>query len=217
MKKKDIREFADSEPKGFAYWFKNVFLYYYGKWALVALAAIAVVVFISLESRTTKVKYDFQMGIIVSGGISWESTEELRGLVEKAAGDVNGDGAVNIDVQIVNLGDVEQAEANQSKVMLLMSQHEYTLYILDEELSRHYSDLEYFDDLRNYGFTPDGEIPYRIDVNAAAVIQDIAAPYHFYACLFDWAAIGKGKQERTDAALRVITALINDQITGLSA
>ena len=210
MKRKDIREFADSEPQGFAHWFRNVFLYYYGKWALVALAAIAVVVFISLESRTTKVKYDFQMGIIVSGGISWESTEELRGLVEQAVGDVNGNGSVDIDVQIVNLGDVEQAEANQSKVMLLMSQHEYTLYILDEELSRHYSDLEYFDDLRNYGFTPDEEIPYRIDVNDAAVIRDIAAPYHFYACLFDWAAIGKGKQERTDAALRVITALIND-------
>lgn len=201
---------AGTEGQGFSYWWRNVFLYYYWKWALVALVAIAVVVFISLESRTTKIKYDFQMGIIVSGGISYESTEQLRGLVEKTVGDVNGDGEVQIDVQIVNLGDAEQAEANQYKVMLLMSQHEYTLYLIDEELSRAYADRDYFDDLRNYGFTPDPDDPYRIDVTDAAVIQAIDSPYEYYACLFDWAAMGKGKQERTDAALRVIEALLND-------
>lgn len=208
MKKNKVA--PEGEKRSFRSWFHNVFMYYYAKWVLVGLVALAVVLFITLEGGGRKIKYDFQMGVIVSGGISWDSTEQLRGLVEKAVGDVNGDGEVQIDVQIVNLGDIEQAEANQYKVMVLMSQHEYTLYILDEEMSRHYSDLEYFDDLRNYGFTPDEKIPYRIDVNDAAVIKDIAAPYHFYACLFDWAAIGKGKQERTDAALRVITALIND-------
>ncbi|MBO6010610.1 MAG: hypothetical protein J6P71_02285 [Oscillospiraceae bacterium] len=204
------KETGEKSEVSFSYWFRNVLVYYYGKWILAGILAIGVIVFICLESTSTKIKYAFQMGVIVSGGISYESTEELRGLVEKAVGDVNGNGSVDIDVQIVNLGDVEQAEANQYKVMLLMSQHEYTLYLLDDELSRHYSDLEYFDDLRNYGFTPDPDNPYRIDVTEAAVIQDIASPYEYYACLFDWAAIGKGKQERTDAALRVIEALIND-------
>ncbi len=196
----------DGEKKGFSYWFENVFLYHYGKWALVALVAIAVIVFLSV-SGSKKEKYDFQMGLIVSGGIMYDDTEELRALVADAVGDIDGNGKTVIDLQIVNLGDLEYAEANQYKVMLLMSQPEYTLFILDEELSAHYCAKDYFDDLTRFGITPDEKSNCRVNVTDAAVLRDIGADFEYYASIVDWTTVGKGKAAQTEAAVRVAKAL----------
>lgn len=204
--KKDQNE----DKKGFSYWFNNVFLYHYGKWALVAIIAIAVIIFISVESGGKKPKYDFQMGLIVSGGIAYDSTEELRNLVSEAVGDVNGDGNVIIDLQIVNLGDPEYLEANYNKVMLLMSQSEYPLFILDDEMSALYCSKDYFDDYTRFGITPDDRFNSRVCVTDSQVMKSIGADYEYYACIVDWTTVGKGKQARTDAAVRVVKALIAD-------
>ena len=201
-----MRKEKDESKKGFSYWFENVFLYHYGKWALAAVIAIAVVVFITI-SGTKKEKYDFQMGLIVSGGIMYDDTEELRELVADAVGDLDGNKKTVIDLQIVNLGDLEYAEANQYKVMLLMSQPEYTLFILDEDLSSLYCSKEYFDDLTQFGITPDEKFSSRVDVTECAPLKNIGAGFEYYACLADWTTVGKGSAAQTEAAIRVIKAL----------
>lgn len=207
-KDKPGTEPVSNEKKGFKYWFTNVFWFHYGKWTIAGIAAIAVIVFISIESFSTKIKYDFQMAICLDGEIAYSETEQLLKTVEDAVGDLNGDGKIEIDIQIVDLADEEYAETNQYKLMLLMSQPEYTIFIMDDKYSSLYCAKDYFDDLSSYGIAPDNEYPDRVNITDTGAMKSTGRPYSFYASLCDWTTVGKSSQEVTQAAVRVIKAIL---------
>ncbi|MDD6188058.1 MAG: hypothetical protein PUB32_00565 [Clostridiales bacterium] len=196
---------------GLKYWFKEVFWPHYGKLSIALLAALIVVVLLTVEA-VNKPRYDFHMVIAMDSAVTYSVTEELRDVITPAVGDVNGDGKIMIDMQIIDLGDQENLEANHQRLQLVFAQSEYTLYIMDDMYSATYCNREYFDPIANYGFTPDEDEDRRMNVSDVPVLwrmgQHIPGEQEFYACICDWTVDGKGDKKLTDAAVRALNAIL---------
>lgn len=199
------------EEHGFGYWFREVFWPHYGKLSIVLLVAVIVAVVLTVEA-VNKPRYDFHMVVAMDAPVAYADTEELRSVVAEAVGDVNGDGEILLDVQVIDLGDQENLTTNQQRLQLAFAQSEYTLYILDEMYSDTYCHREYFDPIADYGFTADPDQPRRMDVSEVPVLwrmgQHIPEEQQFYACICDWTVDGKGDQKLTDAAVRALNAIL---------
>jgi len=197
---------------GTKYWFKEVFWPHYGKLSIALIVALIVAIVLTVDAAN-KPRYDFHMVIAMEDMITYEDTEELRSVIAPAAGDINGDGEILLEVQVINLADPENLEVNQQRLQLAFAQSEYTLYIMDEQYSATYCHREYFDPLANYGFTPDPDEPRRMDVSEVPILwrmgQNVPEEQHFYACICDWTVDGKGDKELTDAAVRVLNAILD--------
>lgn len=196
--KKVIRE------KGFGYWFKSVFLYHYGKLALGLIIAAAVAVYITAEGMKEP-DFDFSVIIGTNAEIGYTQTQELEDIIAAAVGDINGDGEVHVNLRV-----------DGANIQLWLSQPEFALCLMSDYYSRIYGENDFFDNVENYGFAPDGAHPYRTDISSSPVIARLAeltgseeAPV--YACLCDWTTVGKGKPEWTQAALRALSAIIEAQ------
>jgi len=199
------------DEHGFKYWFREVFWPHYGKLSIALLVALVVAIILTVEAAN-KPRYDFHMVIAMEDMVTYDDTEELRNVVQLAVGDVNGDGEILLDMQIINLADPENLEINQQRLQLAFAQPEYTLYIMDEQYSATYCHREYFDPIGDYGFTPDPDEPRRMNVSDVPVLwrmgQNVPREQHFYACICDWTVDGKGNQKLTDAAVRTLNAIL---------
>lgn len=210
---KEIRQGMKEVIKnhGLKYWFKEVFWPHYGKLSIALLVALIVVIILTVEA-INKPRYDFHMVIAMDAPVVYADTEELRSVIEPAVGDVNGDGKILMDLQIIDLGDQENLETNQQRLQLVFAQSEYTLYIMDDMYSATYCHREYFDPIADYGFTPDPDEPRRMNVSEVPVLwrmgQNIPEEQHFYACICDWTVDGKGDEELTAAAVRALNAIL---------
>lgn len=210
---KEIRQGMKAviEEHGFGYWFREVFWPHYGKLSIVLLVVLVVAVVLTVEA-INKPRYDFHMVVAMDAPVAYSDTEELRSVVAAAVGDVNGDGEILLDVQVIDLGDQENLTTNQQRLQLAFAQSEYTLYIMDEMYSDTYCNREYFDPIADYGFTPDPDQPRRMDVSEVPVLwrmgQHIPEEQRFYACICDWTVDGKGDQKLTDAAVRALNAIL---------
>ena len=210
---KEIRQGMKEVIKehGVKYWFREVFWPHYGKLSIVLLVVLVVAIILTVEAAN-KPRYDFHMVVAMDAPIAYSDTDELRDVVATAVGDVNGDGQILMDVQVINLADPENLEVNQQRLQLAFAQSEYTLYILDEQYSATYCHREYFDPIADYGFTPDPDEPRRINVSEVPVLwrmgQNIPEEQQFFACICDWTVDGKGNQKLTDAAVRALNAIL---------
>lgn len=195
----------DGKPnKGFLYWFENVFKYHYGKIAIVVVIIAVVIIFNTVDMFRTKTEYDFSMVIAVAGKVAPSSTNELREIAARAAGDINGDGEINIDIQIIDMS--VAGEESPYHLMLLLSQPEYVVYIMDDRTSKaHARD---FNMLGDYGIEADEKYGQRVYIGNSPVMDRINPDIEFYACLADWTTDGKGKPEWTKAGVSVIKELI---------
>ena len=198
--------------KGFGFWFREVFWYHYGKLSIVLLLALVVVILVLVESLQ-KERYDFSMVMAADARMTYAFSEEMEATVQKAVGDLNGDGKVQINLQIIDLGDPEHLEANQNILQVAFAQAENALWIMDDRYSAIYCQREYFDPAADYGFTPDESYDRRISLEDAPLIQRlesyIPGDVTFYACICDWTVDGKGKKEWTDAAVRALRAIMD--------
>jgi hypothetical protein len=195
----------DQKPnQGFRYWFENVFKFHYGKLSLVLLILAAVFVFTIIETAKNKITYDFHLAVIVSGSLSRESLSELEQLTIDTVGDLNGDGEVNVDLQILNML-VDPLD----RLVLLMAQPEFVVFIMDEQLSSVYKND--FNDLKDYGITYDQSMSTRVFIGDSPLMKRITQNIRFYACLADWTTDGKGKDAWTEAGVRLIGEILNSK------
>ena len=198
--------------KGFGFWFREVFWFHYGKLSIVLLLVAIVAVVILIESLN-KERYDFSMVLAADARMTYAFTEELEGVVQDAVGDLNGDGKVQINFQIIDLGDAENLEANQNILQVAFAQAENALWIMDERYSATYCQREYFDPAANYGFTPDESYDRRVSLADAPLIQRLESyipnDVTLYASICDWTVDGKGNKEWTDAAVRALQAILD--------
>jgi hypothetical protein len=201
----------DNEPKkGFAYWFTNVFWYHYGKMSIAAVFVLIAVIVLTVEA-INKEKYDLNIAVILSGEISTSQTNELKKQLYDTVGDINGDGKVIINVQTINIGDGESFEDNHARLQLYLALPEYTLFIMDEQYSDTYSKKEdFFDKLSAYGIESNDPTDRRVYIGDSSIMKTIG-DYECYALLADWTTSGKGDQEWTAAAVRVLKAIINSK------
>lgn len=211
---KEIRQGMKEVIKthGFKYWLKEVFWPHYGKLSIALVVALVIAVVLTVEA-VNKPRYDFHMVIAMDTPIVYGDTEELRSVVANAVGDINGDGQILLDVQVIDLGDQENQETNLQRLQLAFAQYEYTLYIMDDMYSATYCHREYFDPLANYGFEADATEPRRMNISGLPLVQrmeqKVLGEQEYYACICDWTVDGKGDEALTAAAVRALEAIIN--------
>ena len=196
----------EKEQKGFRYKFVNVFWYHYGKLAIAAVIAIAVVIWLSIDAFN-KEEYDLNAVVAVDRRPSEEDIAALTRLLEDAVGDVSGDGQCIINLQRVDLSDGSE----QERLLLYQTLPEYTLFILNDRASLLYGSKEdTFQPLADYGIEASAEAEYRAFIGDRAPLQSIGTDS--YLCLSDWTVDGKGSREMTEAAVRAIKAILESPI-----
>jgi hypothetical protein len=141
--------------KGFKYWFSNVFWYHYGRLSIVILLVLIVGITLTVQALK-KEKYDLNVAVALKGPINFDDTGKLNRLISEAAGDVDGNGKVNINIQTVDLEDEAHFEDNHYRMLLYLSLPEYTVFIMDEQYSETYCAKEdYLSELADYGIETD--------------------------------------------------------------
>ena len=194
--------------KGFRYWFVNVFWYHYGKISLLVLFLVGSAVFLTVDALR-KEKYDLNVALIVDRAVARDDTAALGELFASAAGDVDGNGQAKVNIVTVNLASEENVEAVQYRIMLDLSQPEYTVFLMSGYESSVYAAQEdTFQPLADYGFQGAEEDGMRLFVGNKAILRDLGIT-DCYVCLSDWTVDGRGSEEMTAAAVRAISALVD--------
>jgi len=204
-------------------WFENVFWYHYKWWFLLGVFLLAVAIFITVEALSTE-KTDFTVVIGVSGEVHDEDVAPLLDVVGRAVGDLDGNGRVNVGYIAVDLSELTMdstktypalssagsGESNQTRMMLYLATEDYPLFLLDEETSRDYCALDFFDDrLESFGIAADPENPYRVSLEETGAVRGTGlAGYGLYGLLIDWTTVGKGSQKLTDAGVNALKAIL---------
>ena len=207
---------AEPNRKSFGYWFKNVFWFHYGKLSILVAFLLAAAVWMTVEALK-KEEYDLNAAIITEGGLAETDTASLNALFAEAAGDVNGDGKVLVNIVTVDLSDTENLESNQYRMLLYMSLPEYTVFIMNDYYSNLYAEKdETFQPFADYGLETEDAGGRRALVSQKALLKSLPEG-DYYVCLSDWTVDGKGSEAMTAAAVRAIRALLDSPDAGTEA
>lgn len=202
---------------GFKHWFVNSF-WFHSKWRLlVVVGVIALLAFIIVES-VGSVKYDAYVVVGTDRGMTPEAMMPLQTFLEDALGDVNGDGETHVHLELLNFSDDSFASQNQERFYLCATEPEYVIYLLNDErsLMYTYSDMEYFQPLKDYGIEPDADNPLRRSLADSEVLQQLTLADDIYLCISDFGAVTRDELDlqRTQDCLRMARALIGEDPNG---
>ena len=128
---------------------------------------------------------------------------DIISVINSAIPDIDGDGDVNINYKFLDgngeaytedndgLKGRPELEDNYFESLGVFAKDSYVLYLCCPSMYNTYNEAEYFD----YSEALTGPM------------FDGTLFDGWYACVIDWASVGKGSQAQTDAAMAVITAL----------
>jgi hypothetical protein len=209
------------QKKDFKYWFENVFWYHYKWWALAAVFVIAMVVFITVESCGQE-HYDMTVVFVQDGDISTDQAQSVLDAISGSVGDLDGNGEVKLNYVSINVGDSSenssssgtygaQTVSNEDRILMYLTDSDNALFFVNEAVSESYCALGYFDDaLSDYGISTQEGDPYRVYVSDSDAFENAGmSDYDYYALIIDWTTVGKGSQDRTDAAVNAIKSLVS--------
>ncbi len=192
------------------HWLKNVFVYHYGRIVLLAAAAAALVIWLTVGALRRE-RYDLNAVIASQGPVSAAETAALERLIAEAAGDLNDDGTIKVNIRLVDLSDAEGAETEYTRMLLFQSLPEYTLFFIEGEQAEKYcQEEESFRDLTEFGIAADEKYPNRVYVGDSPAMF-FSRKREYYALLSDWTDEGKGSAEATAAIVRAIKALLSGE------
>jgi len=132
---------ADGKKHPFKWFFQGV---WYRSWFFI-IGGILLTTLISacIVQSVHKTRYDLQA---VMAYVNTEVTNPywitLEGEIGTVFPDVNGDGEVNVQLELLNLGEatsVELSEANWRKMLTAFNDDQYVMFIVDEYLKELYS------------------------------------------------------------------------------
>lgn len=202
---------------GFKHWFVNSF-WYHNKWKfLVIVGAVALLVFIVIETMGN-VKYDAYVVVGTDRGMTPEAMMPLQTFLEDALGDVNGDGETHVYLELLNFSDDTFASQMQERFYLCATESEYVIYLLNGDRSAMYtaSAMEYFQPLEDYGIEPDEDNPLRRSLRDCEVLQQLTLADDIYLCISDFGAVTRDETDivRTQNCLRMARALVGQSPDG---
>jgi len=208
------RKSRNKKGRSFASWFRNVFLYHYLK-PTIGVLVLLIIAFIFLKDVFNKVNPDFTL---VIGSIDiWreEDLESIKSVIKDEVGDVNGDGTVEVRVEVytptLDLSDDYGQQNLNALDMTILGNPDKILFILDEELSLRY-EPEYFEKLSDYGIESEDDHFYKInDLPVFKRLLVVDDPY--FMCLKGWNISEKDNQKyikNYDLAVRVMKRLIEE-------
>ena len=142
---------------------------------------------------------------------SSQAQEALSEKLESIVGDVNGDGESIVTVEYIGISNDSNSVTDSGRLTVLLSEEQYTLYLLSDEpnedfagISSNFVSQEYFDDLSEYGITPDGDQSARVTISGCPILEEMGlGEIDFYAHIID-----RGNSTDTDSAIKVIQALL---------
>ena len=170
----------------FSEWWNNMFRPHYLLPTVIGLVAAAVLVVV-LFDFFGQVKPDFTLTVATVGLFREEDAEELKALIEDTVGDANGDGKVEVVIDIFMIpvdtaGDSDEVQLGagatgmnalstsqegqstgeqvlQAFDISFFSDEENVLYLLDDSMAWRY-DADYYENLTDYGFSTERVIAY---------------------------------------------------------
>lgn len=200
------------ERRSFFSWLKNVYMYHY-LWPTILV--LLVLGFIGLFIRESLITVEPDFTMVVGSVDIWREADmaNVIAVIKDEVGDANGDGEVNINVEIytptLNKGDETGQQNLQALDMAFMGDADKVFYIFDDELSLRY-EPDYFEYLSDYGISSEKDPLYR--VNELPVFKSmlvVDTPY--YMCLKGWKLSEKSNPDYTrnyELAVRVMKSLI---------
>ncbi len=215
----------------FSEWFENSFRPHFMWPSIIALAAIAFVIFLCADFIGEK-DPDFTLTIATVGLFREEDAAELKSLIEETVGDVNGDGEVNVvlDIYITSVsvdtstdqlgsgatgtnavsGTGGNSDVLQAFDITFMAEEKNVLYLLDDTMISRY-DEDYFEYLSDYGFETESAVFY--PANGIPIMDRLLASddIHFWFCLRGWRDTKRDDPEYIevyDTAVKVLNAII---------
>ena len=116
------------------------------KWHVTAIVAVTVILAVLITQCATRTKYDLEVVYFTYTATLDEQTDKIAEYIEKYASDINGDGAVN--VQVINCsftdnsGNVQYKNTMLTKLQsLIAGDQNALLYITDEKSYKYLSGI----------------------------------------------------------------------------
>ena len=116
------------------------------KWHVTAIVAVTVILAVLITQCATRTKYDLEVVYFTYTAALDEQTDKIAEYIEKYASDINGDGAVN--VQVINCsftdnsGNVQYKNTMLTKLQsLIAGDQDALLYITDEKSYKYLSGI----------------------------------------------------------------------------
>ena len=116
------------------------------KWHVTAIVAVTVILAVLITQCATRTKYDLEVVYFTYTSALDEQTDKIAEYIEKYASDINGDGAVN--VQVINCsftdnsGNVQYKNTMLTKLQsLIAGDQNALLYITDEKSYKYLSGI----------------------------------------------------------------------------
>ena len=224
-----------SDKRTFSEWFENVFRPNF-MWPAIIVIVIILIVGVLVSDFIGEVTPDFTLTVATVGLFREEDAQELKTLIEETVGDANGDGEVNVVIDIyVAAIDVDtstdqlgagatgtnaisgMSESSSTAAQMLqafdiafISDEENVLYLLDDTMISRY-DPDYFEYLADYGFETESPVFY--PANGLPIMDRLLASdeIKFWFCLRGWRDTRRDDPEYIeiyDRAVDVLNAII---------
>ena len=117
----------------FKYWYQNTFLMYY-KWPAIGALFLFVCVIAYIITMATRVFPDLDVVVAVNAQVYNGQYDEIKALAEDNLPDLNGDGRVVVDFDVMSLlAGTEEAAYNMPKLVMLFASDDNQLFILDRD------------------------------------------------------------------------------------
>ena len=123
-------------------------------------------------------------------------------------GDLNRDGETSMEIQIFDVyTESMDLGGNLTRAMGSFADERYCLFFCDEKQAKIYADAEFFDDLSAYGFDTVPGYPQLVSLKECGLFTGSRLE-NYCAAFIDWNALGKGFDGQTEAAISIISGLV---------
>ncbi len=200
------------EKRGFTSWFKNVFMYHF-LWPTVIGIVVVALGAVFLRDMFHRADPDFTFLVGSIDILREEDLTEIISLITDEVGDANGDGEVDVRVEIyiptLDGSSDTGIDVLEALDLAFIGDPHKILYLFDEELSLRY-EADYFESLADHGLESEDEHFYR--VNELPIFERLlVVDTGYYLCLKGWRISEKDNPEYIDnyeLAVRVINRLV---------
>lgn len=158
---------------GFKHWFVNVFWYHYRWPVLIGILILGTVIFITVDSLR-KERYDTTVVIATDYFVDEADLAALDEVLSPVVPDIDGNGVVKIDYEVLFVGNTEVGRQNQERIYLYATEEDVSFYLMSQEISDGYTNpkLGYFvDSLADMGLPCDPANPARLDLSGNPVLK----------------------------------------------
>lgn len=197
---------------GFKSWFRNVFIFHYLT-PTIGVLLLAGLVGMFIYDAATKVEPDFVVVVGTTNAITPEGMEPIMQIIRDEVGDANGDGEVNVRLEIyapsLQEDDTDSAQELQALDVAFNADPSKIFFMVDKDLTERYNP-DHYEYLSEYGFETEFDPFVRIS-DYPVFKQSFRTDIEYYVGFKGWLVTKKDDPEyirNYDLAVRVLNRLL---------